>query len=276
MIEGLLASADAEGKRAFYRFLASGIDYLAQHYPAHWGVTLFADAVRLNGGWVECLVLDSEGVVVLVAKSILTPDIPVEGRHYRNAPGCDLTRVLSDDLQTSLPSLETAHHSAILLSAKRDTTAQIRAAHSPGVLKFLATTLNRSIASPSYVPSDDVSPIGLFDESAPPTFFTEGGRCTVLVNRFERNSQARGSCLAHYGLACAVCGMTFGRRYGGAMEGMIHVHHLVPLSSIGADYEVNPIADLRPVCPNCHAVIHRSDPPLSIDDAKALLIADAV
>jgi len=34
------------------------------------------------------------------------------------------------------------------------------------------------------------------------------------------------------------------------------VHHLVPISKIGKKYRVDPIKDLRPVCPNCHAVIH--------------------
>jgi hypothetical protein len=37
---------------------------------------------------------------------------------------------------------------------------------------------------------------------------------------------------------------------------VIHVHHLRPQSSIGKRYRVNPIADLRPVCPNCHMVLH--------------------
>ncbi len=34
-------------------------------------------------------------------------------------------------------------------------------------------------------------------------------------------------------------------------EGFIHVHHLKPLSEVGYEYRVDPIRDLRPVCPNC-------------------------
>jgi 5-methylcytosine-specific restriction protein A len=64
--------------------------------------------------------------------------------------------------------------------------------------------------------------------------------------------------------------MTFRERYGETMKDFIHVHHLVPLSDVGMTYQVDPIADLRPVCPNCHAVIHSVDPPLSIEEARAL------
>jgi predicted HNH restriction endonuclease len=43
------------------------------------------------------------------------------------------------------------------------------------------------------------------------------------------------------------------------------------LSRIGPDYVVNPIEDLRPVCPNCHAIIHRCTPPYSIEDVRRFL-----
>ena len=65
--------------------------------------------------------------------------------------------------------------------------------------------------------------------------------------------------------------MSFHERYGETSKDIIHVHHLVPLSDIGTTYQVDPINDLKPVCPNCHAVIHHHDPPLSIEQARALL-----
>jgi 5-methylcytosine-specific restriction protein A len=54
-------------------------------------------------------------------------------------------------------------------------------------------------------------------------------------------------------------------------KGYIHVHHLTPLSTINGEYEVNPISDLIPVCPNCHAMIHKSNPPLTIEQARTLV-----
>jgi len=54
-------------------------------------------------------------------------------------------------------------------------------------------------------------------------------------------------------------------------KGFIHVHHLKPLATIGENYEVNPIDDLRPVCPNCHAVIHMRKEPYTIDEVRNML-----
>ncbi len=59
--------------------------------------------------------------------------------------------------------------------------------------------------------------------------------------------------------------------YGQIGEGFIHVHHLKPLSEIGQEYEVDPIEDLRPVCPNCHAMLHRKKPPYTIEQLKDLI-----
>ena len=42
---------------------------------------------------------------------------------------------------------------------------------------------------------------------------------------------------------------------GREAEGYIHVHHLRGLSDVGGEYVVDPVNDLRPVCPNCHAVL---------------------
>jgi 5-methylcytosine-specific restriction protein A len=38
------------------------------------------------------------------------------------------------------------------------------------------------------------------------------------------------------------------------------------MSSIGNKYKVDPIKDLRPVCPNCHAMLHQKTPPFSIEE----------
>jgi hypothetical protein len=46
---------------------------------------------------------------------------------------------------------------------------------------------------------------------------------------------------------------------------------LRPLAEIGKQYKVDPIADLRPVCPNCHAVLHTRIPAYSIQEVRALI-----
>lgn len=101
--------------------------------------------------------------------------------------------------------------------------------------------------------------------------FFEGRATKVLVNAYERNSVARELCVQHYGAVCSVCGYDFESRFGAIGRGFIHVHHLVEISAIGKEYKVHPINDLRPVCPNCHAMLHRRSPPYSIEGLKGHL-----
>lgn len=99
----------------------------------------------------------------------------------------------------------------------------------------------------------------------------EGAKMTVAVNKYERNRKARMECIAHHGAACFFCGFDYGEKYGGAYAGFIHVHHIIPLSKINEEYQVNPKRDLVPVCPNCHAVIHFGGDALSLEKAKSIL-----
>ncbi len=101
--------------------------------------------------------------------------------------------------------------------------------------------------------------------------FIEGSVQKVCINRYERDPKARKACIQHYGARCYICSFDFSAIYGFNFEGFIHVHHLCPLSSIGNEYKLNAIADLRPVCPNCHAVIHKKEPCYTIDEVKTLL-----
>jgi putative restriction endonuclease len=99
----------------------------------------------------------------------------------------------------------------------------------------------------------------------------EGAVRQVQVNAYERSAEARDQCLTAHGRSCCICGFNFGAVYGEIAEGYIHVHHLRPLSEIGAEYVVDPVADLRPVCPNCHAVLHLRDQCRSIEEVRELL-----
>lgn len=99
----------------------------------------------------------------------------------------------------------------------------------------------------------------------------EGAVTTIQVNRYERSKKAREVCIAHYGPICQVCSFDFFRKYGETGRDFIHVHHLKPLSGIKKGYRVNPIQDLLPVCPNCHAVIHLREPAFSVDEMKRII-----
>jgi 5-methylcytosine-specific restriction protein A len=113
------------------------------------------------------------------------------------------------------------------------------------------------------------------DEISTPERYSEGALRHIAVNAYERNPRARKACIDHYGLSCLLCGFSFGERFGYIGEGFIHVHHLRPLSDIGKDYEVDPTTDLIPVCPNCHAMLHRKNPPFTPDEIRKLILTNS-
>lgn len=113
-----------------------------------------------------------------------------------------------------------------------------------------------------------------FDEIPNPETVFEGAKKEIVVNRYERSLEAREKCIAAHGCKCAACGMDFEKVYGEIGRGFIHVHHLVPLSSIGVEYELDPINDLIPVCPNCHAMLHRHDPPLMVEELRNTIMGN--
>lgn len=68
-----------------------------------------------------------------------------------------------------------------------------------------------------------------------------------------------------------MCGLNLEAIYGVAGREKIHVHHLIPLYFKQEEYIIDPIKDLRPVCPNCHYIIHSKKEPYSIQEVKDML-----
>jgi 5-methylcytosine-specific restriction protein A len=98
----------------------------------------------------------------------------------------------------------------------------------------------------------------------------EGAQKVIKVNAFERSRFLRRQSINLFGCFCQVCYFDFEHIYGVRGKGFIEVHHIVPLSEIRQSYTANP-ADLRPVCPNCHSIIHRFKPFLTIAEMSDLL-----
>lgn len=108
--------------------------------------------------------------------------------------------------------------------------------------------------------------------------FEEGLGRSVIVNRWERSAEARLACIEAQGSLCAICGIDFSAVYGEEFAGLIHVHHLVRLADRRGAAQVDPVRDLLPVCPNCHAVIHhggRNRAPEEVRAARARASARA-
>lgn len=112
------------------------------------------------------------------------------------------------------------------------------------------------------------------DEVDEKKVMNEGALTRVYVNRYERNPQARRKCIELKGCKCAVCGFDFEEKYGDMGQGFIHIHHITPISSIKKDYQIDYEHELVPLCPNCHAMIHRKDPPYTVDELKTIIVSN--
>ena len=120
------------------------------------------------------------------------------------------------------------------------------------------------------IPNEIVNQNQYPDEIVNSDQYPEGGKKTIIVNYYERNTEARNRCIEINGLNCAVCNINFEEVYGVIGKGFIHVHHVKPLSEIDTNYNVNPETDLVPVCPNCHAMLHRKEYVISIESLKEM------
>lgn len=97
------------------------------------------------------------------------------------------------------------------------------------------------------------------DEFSSFKHYTEGARkqSSPLATKAERDPKARAKCLRLFGTSCKVCGFDSQREIG--IPGIIDVHHIVPLSLIDGEHEVDPEDDLIPVCPNCHRALYSKE-----------------
>lgn len=128
----------------------------------------------------------------------------------------------------------------------------------------IAEAQRRLAAFPPEAARKDLPPDERFpDELKVPKKYQEGAAKRVTVNAYERDLKARAACLKKHGRACKVCGVDYSKLYGKVGERCLHVHHLRPLAAMRGGYRVDPAKDLIPVCPNCHAMLHSTSPPLS-------------
>ena len=71
-------------------------------------------------------------------------------------------------------------------------------------------------------------------------------------------------------LYCEVCGFDFEKTYGELGVKFIEAHHIKPVSQM-AENEKTSIDDIVMVCSNCHSMIHRKKPWLTIDKMKSII-----
>lgn len=138
--------------------------------------------------------------------------------------------------------------------------------------KFLKTsstsqTSQQAAKSPSRTRDSEQSQALLEEE------YEEGRSIQALGTRYERDPKARAACLDHHGFICSICEVDLQAVYGEIAKGFIHVHHLRELAAEKEARKTDPINDLVPVCPNCHAMLHRKKPAYGVDELREVLKA---
>ncbi|QKC86672.1 HNH endonuclease [Mesorhizobium sp. NZP2077] len=103
----------------------------------------------------------------------------------------------------------------------------------------------------------------------------EGRLLTVLHQRRERNrklveARKRKALDQTHELRCEACDLSFADRYGAHGDGFIEVHHVRPLHTL-REGDKTALSDLALVCANCHRMLHRRKPWLSIAQLRTLL-----
>lgn len=117
----------------------------------------------------------------------------------------------------------------------------------------------------------------LYDSSHQITNYSveEGERLLVEHKRIERNPQIVDIVKTQRqkidpNLHCDVCGFSFVEHYGKLGKNFIEAHHKMPLSEYEKSHTTN-ASDFALVCSNCHRMLHRQNPAITIMQLKELL-----
>ena len=74
----------------------------------------------------------------------------------------------------------------------------------------------------------------------------------------------------HGRLFCQICAFDFKEKYGKYGDGYIEVHHTIPVEELTEDSKTK-VSDMAIVCSNCHRMLHRRRPWLSLQDLEDLV-----
>jgi predicted HNH restriction endonuclease len=266
---------------AVLKAVAYSIKLAHRAAPSKWGLRLNPKGIMLKVGFVEVLQIKIDGWVrfhELVHRDLVPQIIRADRRFlvgrapYVNAPNCDTYDMDLVRAARAYAMLLPAHEAAIRTAACSQRRVDTARDHSPGLVAFILRELGSAVVQPSYAAHSSTDAFYLPEEVLGDAEFSEGAAIGVQVNRYERDAVAREYCIKHYGTTCVVCRRSLADQYGPQVIGLIHVHHLMPLGTVRKRVRVDPIRHLRPVCPNCHAVIHSTNPPRSIDEVYGMML----
>ncbi len=92
---------------------------------------------------------------------------------------------------------------------------------------------------------------------------------------FARNAELARASKRLKGYCCEACGFDFVERYGEIGRDFAEAHHLLPLSerpeSAWTDALKSTVEDIAVLCANCHRMVHRRSPALSLSELRACI-----
>ena len=141
-------------------------------------------------------------------------------------------------------------------------------AQDPARLKATAAAI---LMGAQFVPRPNEEELAIDEEDE----FPEGRLLTQLHKRRERNPVAvqkkKKKVLDTKGaLACEACDFDFSVRYGPIGNGFAECHHRKPLSELTESKKTR-LEDLTIVCANCHRMLHRARPWMTVEDLKKVI-----
>ncbi|MCI5076810.1 HNH endonuclease [Oricola sp.] len=114
-----------------------------------------------------------------------------------------------------------------------------------------------------------------FDDPASDQVFEEGERRRLEATYLARSSALVRQAKTEYGFRCMCCEFDFESFYGEIGEDFIECHHIDPLTGREGKSMPTSIKDLTVLCSNCHRMVHRVDPCLTVAELRERIAQNA-
>jgi predicted HNH restriction endonuclease len=101
--------------------------------------------------------------------------------------------------------------------------------------------------------------------------YQEGRRYLIEVLASARNQKLVAAVKAKRKFTCEACGFNFKDFYGTIGDGFVEAHHNIPIHS---GVRTSKAEDIDVLCANCHRMVHKKSPPLTVSHLKSLIEAE--
>ncbi len=268
ILSGFITSPEQE--RIVLSQLLKTIAYVEEIAGQVWSVTLYSNIFRLNVGRVEVYIVGEDFVRLnCIGKYGKGPFIgsEYEESHYKTVQVdqcafCGDYTEFDKVSETLWPYHKGFVDKVAITKGGKPFSAIFKKSNFQGLIDY---------AKSKYSERQDVKNANDIGEIE--LRYIEGYREIRQINDYGRNRAARDKCLEYYGAKCAICGFDSKSAYGISITEIIHVHHIVAIAGTDKAHSIDPVKDLIPLCPNCHAIIHSKKPNYTVDEIRNMVNA---